>query len=194
MWYRCPESLGETAAPESAYVTRSPTGLICTITSMRSSYSHSSNSPCSTAFIPLGSPPDISNLNSTFSEFARYSSIHHTRTVGDTVIPQSSRSARSYYYSHRSITGRPGTITGLENLQTRLPRLSFHLHLYFPLCTSSPKSAPLVAVVLMSRWRIRWRCSCQGGGEFVIALLAPQRYISGGLESMCRGIHSIRTY
>ena len=78
------------AVPDSASVTRSPTGSIRTIASTHSSRSDTSNGSRSTVFVPpLSSLPDIDDFNSTFSGLSRHSSIvssHHTRTVDDTVI------------------------------------------------------------------------------------------------------------
>ncbi|KAF8958935.1 hypothetical protein BDZ97DRAFT_1761747 [Flammula alnicola] len=78
------------AVPDSASVTRSPTGSIRTILSINSSSSNSSNGSRSTVFVPpLSSLPDISDFISTTSGLSRQSSLvssHHSRTVDDTVI------------------------------------------------------------------------------------------------------------
>ena len=75
--------------PDSASVTRSPTGSIRTILSIDSNSSHSSGSR-STVFVPpLSTLPDISDFQSNSSSVSRQSSFassYHTQTVDDTVI------------------------------------------------------------------------------------------------------------
>jgi hypothetical protein len=76
--------------PDSASVTRSPTGSIRTILSIDSSSSQSSNGSRSTVFVPpLSTLFDISDFQSNSSAVSRHSSLassYHTQTVDDTVI------------------------------------------------------------------------------------------------------------
>src|SRR5882757_2382225 len=76
--------------PDSASITRSPTGSIRTILSINSSSSQSSNGSRSTVFVPpLSTLPDISDFQSNSSAVSRQSSLassYHTQTVDDTVI------------------------------------------------------------------------------------------------------------
>jgi hypothetical protein len=92
--------------PDSASVTRSPTGSIRTILSIDSNSSQSSNGSRSTVFVPpLSTLPDISDFQSNSSAVSRRSSLassyhtssavsrrsslvssYHTQTVDDTAI------------------------------------------------------------------------------------------------------------
>ena len=76
--------------PDSASVTRSPTGSIRTILSIDSSSSQSSNGSWSSVFVPPPSTlPDISDFQSNSSVVSRRSSLassYHSQTVDDTVI------------------------------------------------------------------------------------------------------------
>lgn len=76
--------------PDSASLTRSPTGSICTILSIDSSSSQSSNGSHSTVFmLPLSTLPDISNFQSNTSTVSCQSSLassYHTQMMDDMAI------------------------------------------------------------------------------------------------------------
>ena len=108
--------------PDSAFVTRSPTGSIRTILSIDSNSSQSSNGSRSTVFVPpLSTLPDISDFQSNSSAVSRQSSLassYHTQTVDDTAIQ-----SQEYIYrgdprvitpSHGKSMRRSGLMTDLD--------------------------------------------------------------------------------
>jgi hypothetical protein len=104
--------------PDSASITRSPTGSIHTILFINSSSSQFSNGSHLTVFVPpLSTLPDISDFQSNSSAVSRQSplaSSYHTQAVDDTVIQN-----QEYVYgvitpSRGNSMRRRGSMTDLD--------------------------------------------------------------------------------
>ena len=116
--------------PDSASVTRSPTGSIPTILSIDSNSSQSSGSRLTVFVPPLSTLPDISDFQSNGSSVSRQSSLassYHSQTVDDTVIQNQEYvdrgDPRVITPSRGSSMRRSGSMTDLdEAFKTALSR------------------------------------------------------------------------